>query len=222
MRCPPGVRRQRLARGFFDRQISKTRLVLQKNVILTKTPYVACRAHREKDGPTDQTPEDFGAHFRRDDGNFSCFCFSHPLDSSSSARAPLVAALIRARARERHTTASRRADAARGGGRLVRRDRRRRRRARRARRHRSDIDPGEENRSSRWQRRGASRTRRSPPTRATIRVRVRRQSRGRTQLVASHRRASLRRVPSRPPRAPSTPFLARRRRSSLRQTPFLI
>ena len=103
--------------GFSTDRFRRRGLVLQKNVILTKTPYVACIGNTvEKDGQMTQTPEDFGAHFRRDDGNFSCFCFSHPLDSSSSARAPLVAALIRARGHASGTRpASRRADAARGG-----------------------------------------------------------------------------------------------------------
>ena len=143
-----------------------------------------------------RTPEDFGAHFRRDDGNFSCFCFSHPLDSSSSARAP-VAALIRARGHASGTRpASRRADAGSWRrGELVRRDRRRRRRARAG--HAgtaSDIrSPVKENRSSRWRapppppapdaarRRGGH----DPRARATA------GARGRTQQVASHRRASL-------------------------------
>ena len=75
--------------GFSTDRFRSRGLVLQKNVILTKTPYVACIGNTvEKDGQMTQTPEDFGTHFRRDDGNFSCFCFSHPLDSSSSARTP--------------------------------------------------------------------------------------------------------------------------------------
>ena len=91
--------------GFSTDRFRRRGLVLQKNVILTKTPYVACIGNTvEKDGQMTQTPEDFGAHFRRDDGNFSCFCFSHPLDSSSSARTPRGRTHPRAGARERHTT----------------------------------------------------------------------------------------------------------------------
>ena len=56
---------------------------------------------------------------------------------------------------------------------------------------------------------------------ATIRVRVRQQEpAGEHSLSLPIDVRPSRRVPSRPPRAPSTPFLARRRRSSLRQTPF--
>jgi hypothetical protein len=56
---------------------------------------------------------------------------------------------------------------------------------------------------------------------ATIHVRVRQQEpAGEHSLSLPIDVRPSRRVPSRPPQAPSTPFLARRRRSSLRQTPF--
>ena len=102
--------------GFSTDRFRRRGLVLQKNVILTKSPYVACIGNTvEKDWSNDPNARRFRGPFSTY-GNFSCFCFSHPLDSSSSARAPLVAALIRARGHASGTRpASRRADAARGG-----------------------------------------------------------------------------------------------------------
>ena len=94
--------------GFSTDRFRRRGLVLQKNVILTKTPYVACIGNTvEKDGQMTQTPEDFGAHFRRTAEIFLVFAFltrstplrqrAHPSWPHSSARGGTRAAHDRRR-----------------------------------------------------------------------------------------------------------------------------
>lgn len=120
---------------------------------------------------TPNAREDFGAHFRRDDGNFSCFwLFALLITRSTPLRQrahPSWRALIRARGHASGTRpASRRADAVRGGrGDSIEEIEGEGEGRGRARRHRSDIrSEVKGNRSSRWR---APRfpPRRSPPAR---------------------------------------------------------
>ena len=91
--------------GFSTDRFRRRGLVLQKNVILTKTPYVACIGNDvEKDGQMTQTPEDFGAHFDVTAEIGILFLLFHPLDSSSSPPHGRGRTHPRAGARERHTS----------------------------------------------------------------------------------------------------------------------